>query len=135
VRSNLTKASEVALNFIKAINNHDLKGLEALMAEDHKFIDGLGSVVVGRTAMRDGWDQYFKMFPDYQIEIQNMLENSSTVGFFGTASGTFSGKSNVKKAWRIPASWRALIKNGLVEEWQVYADNEPVWKIMGVKRY
>jgi hypothetical protein len=24
---------------------------------------------------------------------------------------------------------------GRVSEWRVYADNEPVWKIMGVKRY
>lgn len=37
--------------------------------------------------------------------------------------------------WEITAAWKAVVRGGYVSEWRVYADNEPVWKIMGVKRY
>jgi hypothetical protein len=29
-----------------------------------------------------------------------------------------------------PAAWRATIRNGLVLEWQVLADNKPVYEIL-----
>jgi limonene-1,2-epoxide hydrolase len=28
--------------------------------------------------------------------------------------------------WETPAAWRALVEGGLVAEWRVYADNEPM---------
>ena len=59
------------------------------------------------------------------------------VGLFGTAQGTYSvnGKLVSENHWEIPAAWKAVVQGGRVSEWRVYADNEPVWKIMGVKRY
>jgi hypothetical protein len=32
--------------------------------------------------------------------------------------------------WKTPAAWRAVIKEGKVAVWQVYADNEPIRAIM-----
>jgi ketosteroid isomerase-like protein len=133
-------ASKVVLDFISKINNRDIEGLVSLMSDTHKFTDGLGQVTVGKKQMREGWTQYFAMFPDYHVAVQNVFEAGNIVGIFGTASGTFaennvSTKSGGERFWEIPAAWRAVVRKGLVVEWQVYADNEPVWKIMGIKRY
>ena len=51
---------------------------------------------------------------------------------FGTAQGTFSHKGELSKDdfWKTPAAWKAVVKNGKIALWQVYADNEPIRKIM-----
>jgi len=128
---------DVALAFVDRINCHDLEGLVALMSEDHCFIDGLGQIVRGRPRMEEGWRSYFRWFPDYRINVDDTFSTGNKVALFGTAEGTYSmnGERPSEKHWKIPASWRALIRGGHVLEWRVYADNEPVWKIMGVKRY
>ena len=33
--------------------------------------------------------------------------------------------------WEIPAAWKAVVRDGLVAHWQVFADNQPVRKLMG----
>ena len=128
---------DVALAFVDRINCHDLEGLAALMSEDHCFIDGLGQIVRGRSRMEEGWRSYFRWFPDYRINVDDTFSSGNKVALFGTAEGTYSMNCEqpLEKHWKIPASWRALIRGGHVFEWRVYADNEPVWKIMGVNRY
>ena len=83
--------------------------------------------------MKEGWQKYFQIFPDYLIEIENILENGDNVGIFGTASGSYVTSGNQRSEWKIPAAWRAVIRKEKVKHWQVYADNEPVWKILSVK--
>jgi len=130
-------ALDVALAFVDRINRHDVGGLVALMAEDHLFVDGLGQAVRGRAKMETGWRGYFAWFPDYSIRVDDTLSIGNVVGLFGTAQGTHSveGKLRPEAHWEIPAAWKALVRNERIAEWRVYADNEPVWKIMGVKRY
>jgi len=130
-------AVDVALAFVDRINCHDVGGLVALMTEDHCFVDGLGQVVRGRERMETGWVGYFGWFPDYSIKINDILSKGNVVGLFGTAQGTYlaNGKLLPENHWEIPAAWKVVVKRGHVSEWRVYADNEPVWKIMGVKRY
>jgi ketosteroid isomerase-like protein len=128
---------EVVLEFVARINHHDVGGLVALMSEDHSFVDGLGQVVRGRERMEKGWLGYFGWFPDYSIRVDDMLNHGNLVALFGSAEGTYSvnGKLLAENHWKIPAAWKAVLREGRVSEWAVYADNEPVWKIMGVKRY
>lgn len=130
-------ALDVARAFVDRINCHDVEGLVALMTEDHCFVDGLGQVVRGREQMKKGWVGYFDWFPDYSVKVDEILSKGKVVGFFGTAQGTYSvdGELLPKNHWEIPAAWKAVVLHGRVSEWRVYADNEPVWKIMGVKRY
>jgi hypothetical protein len=35
-----------------------------------------------------------------------------------------------KKSWRIAAAWRAIVRNGQIAEWQIYADNRPVYDLL-----
>ena len=128
---------EVVLEFVARINQHDVGGLVALMSEDHCFVDGLGQVVRGRERMGKGWLGYFSLFPDYSIKIDEILNRGNLVALFGTAEGTYSvnGKLLAENHWKIPGAWKAVLREGRVSEWAVYADNEPVRKVMGLKRY
>jgi len=87
--------------------------------------------------MQQGWRGYFAWFPDYSIKVENVLSDGNVVALFGSAQGTYSvnGKALPENHWEIPAAWKAVIVDEHVAEWRVYADNEPVWKSMGVERY
>jgi limonene-1,2-epoxide hydrolase len=119
--SNETKVVEA---FIAAINGHDLTELSNLMTEHHTFIDSAGKTHSGRETMTAGWKQYFQMFPDYEIHIERLLADKALVAVFGSASGTYNGKRGLVAANRIamPAAWKALVENGKIKLWQVYAD-------------
>ena len=47
----------------------------------------------------------------------------------GEAGGTIDGEP-----WRTPAAWKVMIRDGVVAEWQVFADNKPVYDILGKRR-
>ena len=110
--------------FNEAINRHDVESLGSLMPVDHTFIDSGGTVTSGVDKMKDGWKDFFRMFPDYRHEISGYLQNGNTIMAFGHASGTYNGKRGLVAENRItmPAAWRAVVQHGRVSEWQVYAD-------------
>jgi ketosteroid isomerase-like protein len=124
---------EVVLAFMEGINARDVDRLCALMTEDHVFVDGLGNRVQGRETMRKGWAGYFKMFPDYRVSHAEIFAQGNVVASFGSAEGTYAveGKLSKENHWSAPAAWRAVVRDGLVAEWQVYADNQAARKIMG----
>ena len=145
---------EVAMDFIKRINAGDVNSLCELMTESHIFQDALGKRFVGRDTMRQGWTQYFKMVADYQVHAEEFFTTDERVAIFGTASGRYVGPHGVgTKAsngspgqassrgvesalgpngfWEVPAAWRAVVQSGKIAEWRVYADNQPLRKLMG----
>ncbi|MGA8276259.1 MAG: nuclear transport factor 2 family protein [Thermoplasmata archaeon] len=126
----------IVLRFVNEINRHDVSAMLALVSDDHQFIDALGHELRGRERLREAWTAYFEWFPDYRILIEDHLQMGIIVGLFGSASGTFAVGTDLSpsRRWKIPAAWKAVVRDEHVERWQVYADNEPVWKIMGVKR-
>ena len=119
---------ELGLRFVDLINAHDVLGLTALMTEDHVFTDSQGARVVGRIPLRDSWEKYFRLVPDYQMEIFEYFVEGQIVVFLGTASGTYAAKGIRTTAtfWEIPAAWRAEIIGNSIASWQVFADNEPL---------
>jgi len=125
---------DAVLAFMERINATDVDGLCALMTEDHVFVDGLGNRIQGREVMRKGWTGYFRMFPDYRVSHVEIFAHSDVVASFGNAEATFAvnGKLAKENHWSVPAAWRAVVRDGLIAEWQVYADNQAARKIMGV---
>ena len=138
---------EVAREFVEAINRQDVEALVGLMTPQHQFTDSLGNVARGRDSMREGWKLYFQMVPDYQLQVDETYVSDSSVVMLGTAGGTYShgfesvratgmpillpdGISKVTNRWQTPAAVRARIENGKVAEWRIFADNEPVRKLM-----
>jgi ketosteroid isomerase-like protein len=123
---------EAARAFIEKINAHTLDGLYELMTEDHTFVDGGGDVTRGRNAMRDAWQGYFRMMPDYVVTAEHILSAGNTVGIFGKASGTYTSDGRLKRenSWEVPAAWLAIIRDGKIAHWQVYVDSDSVSRII-----
>lgn len=119
---------DAALQFVGAINAQDVERLAALMTEDHRFVDSRGDVIDGMETALQGWNGYFRIVPDYRIYVRQTLCNGETVVLLGTARGTYTtdGRLHAENVWETPAAWRAVIREGRVAEWQVYADNEPI---------
>jgi ketosteroid isomerase-like protein len=127
-----TLAMNVAMAFVRAINRQDVEALVGLMTPAHRFIDSLGNVVTGREAMRAGWTAYFKMVPDYSVAIEETLTDGSVVVMLGVAQGTYTmdGTLREENRWQTPVAVRAATEDGLLAEWRVSADNEPMRLIM-----
>ena len=125
-------AVETVQAFIAAINQRDVDRLCRLMTDDHRFIDSLGSEICGRDTMRQGWTAYFSMVPDYVIDVRETLVDGRVVLATGIARGTYSPDGQLKPddAWSTPAAWRAVVEDGRIATWQVFADNEPLRAIL-----
>jgi len=143
-------AEAVAHLFVRAINRQDAAGLAELMTREHRFVDSMGNIVVGQDKARQGWMGYFSIVPDYSITIQESYGTGPVVIMFGTAKGTYvptappppepsyyraakpepaperDTQLKPENEWKTPAAFRVVIEDGLVAEWRVYADNEPL---------
>ena len=113
-------AAAVVQAFIERINAHDVDGIAAALSADHRFIDSLGAVFTGRETLRQGWRGYFALVAEYHITVREVVEAQSGVLLVGEVAGRSGGVH-----WSVPAAWRAVVHDGQVTEWQVYADNEP----------
>lgn len=82
--------------------------------------------------MRAAWRGYYAFCPDYWVSHEEVFPNRSLVAVFGSAGGAIAhnGKLLPENKWRITAAWLAVVENGLMKEWRVYADNKPVYDIM-----
>ena len=69
---------------------------------------------------------------DYSIEVESTLCDGPVVVLFGMARGTYApdGALRAKNRWETPAALRAVIEDGKVAEWRVYADNEPIRRVI-----
>jgi ketosteroid isomerase-like protein len=118
--------------FLRALNRQDVDGMCALMSPGHRLVDSMGTLIEGREKMRAGWPAYFKMVPDYTLAIEETYVNGPVVLLFGQAQGTYTktGKLDPENRWHTPIALRAFVEDGLIAEWRIYADNEPIRKLM-----
>jgi uncharacterized protein (TIGR02246 family) len=123
---------DTVLEFMDRINERDADKLAEAMTEDHVFVDSLGQTVRGREQMRTAWRGYFALCPDYWVVHEEILQNANRLAVFGAAGGTIAadGKLPAENQWRVPAAWLAVVEDGLVKEWRVYADNKPVYDML-----
>ncbi len=125
-------AEFIAHGFVRGINRQDAEELAGMMTENHRFIDSLGNAMEGRDAVRAAWMRYFRMVPDYTIAVEETFVDGPAVVMLGLAQGTFvpDGQMRAENRWETPAAFRALVEEGKVAEWRVYADNEPIRRLM-----
>jgi ketosteroid isomerase-like protein len=119
-------STEIFKRYVAAINHHDVIALRSLMAENHQLVDSLGNRIRGASTVDAGWRGYFAMCPDYWIRADTVIAAEDIVLAAGEAGGTIDGEP-----WRIPAAWKATIRDDQVVAWQVFADNKPVYGILG----
>jgi|GraSoi_2013_40cm_1033754.scaffolds.fasta_scaffold03147_2 ketosteroid isomerase-like protein len=124
---------DVAMDFINRINAGDVDAICELMTDGHIFQDAMGERFIGREKMREGWSAYFKIIRDYQVHAEEFFQTGDKLAIFGSASGVYAdnGEPSGNNFWEVPAAWRVVIRDGLVAEWRVYADNQPLRKLMG----
>ena len=124
---------DVAEAFVNAINSGRAERISVMMARDHLFIDSLGAETRGRDSMLEGWRAYFRLFPDYRIEVDGWFVEDQVALLHGSASGTLHRDARPVPggAWRIPAAWRMVSDGRKVVSWQVFADNKPVYALLG----
>jgi ketosteroid isomerase-like protein len=122
---------EIVLAFVKAINNHEVDKIYNLMSDDHIFIDGAGSKHIGKIDMKKAWQDYYQMFPDYSIQITDVVEDNSIIGLFGSASASYMIiKDKTNNFWKTTASWKAIVENKKIKHWQVYCDYTQLMEII-----
>jgi ketosteroid isomerase-like protein len=95
------------------------------MTPDHLFVDSMGNRSRGAETMHQAWIGYFAIVSEFRIEIDTLVAEGGTVLAAGEAGGTID-----ETAWHTPAAWKAIIRDGAVSEWRVFADNKPVYEIL-----
>jgi len=127
-----TKEIEIVQSFNNAINEGNVELLSSLMAEDHTFVDASGTPHSGVKEMTEGWKDFFRMFPDYKNNFENILQDGNLVVALGTACGTYNGNRGLIPKNRIEwtAAWKALVENDKIKVWQVYTDWTEAIKII-----
>lgn len=127
-----SNAREVVRDFVRAINERNLPALSTLMSHDHVFVDATGGVVIGRDATMSCWADFFRLFPDYAIAVETVVQADEFVAVFGSVSATYNGNRGLVPMNRIgmPSSWLAVVREGVVQRWQVYADWTGAVKVM-----
>jgi ketosteroid isomerase-like protein len=128
----LNMITNIVQEYITAINRQDLGTMRALMTEDHEFVDAGDGHYSGRDEILKGWPDYYDMFPDYAIEVSEILEHDDRVVVFGHASATYRNLKNPanSNSWRIPAAWKAIVRNNKIAYWQVFCNYSSIHEIM-----
>ncbi len=122
---------DLILEFLDRINAHDVDGIASFLATDLVFIDAHDHVHRGKQMMREAWAEYFILFPDYKIEVEDVLEQENRLAIFGYASATYKGPApGLSNFWRLPAAWKAVVSEGKIKLWQVYCDYKIIYDII-----
>lgn len=109
----MTDPAQVVSAFNQAINDRDLAAVAALMTDTHRFVDVAGSTVEGKSACVEAWRGFFDSFPDYRNEFSHIATSGESVV-------EVEGRSVCSVAeLHGPARWRAVIRGGRVDVWQV----------------
>lgn len=136
-----TDLERVTLAFVERINRGDVAHLVELMTEDHEFVDMAGDSFRGRKLMREAWTDYFRLFPDYTIQVDAAMVNGDSMVLVGRSQGTLSAYG--RQALRRPdgslpegmqgrAIWTARVQDGRVAQWRVCADTHLVRLCLGI---
>jgi hypothetical protein len=102
------------------------------MSDDHIFIDGSGGKHIGKIDMKEGWQNYYQMFPDYSVDITDIVDDTLVIGLFGYASGTYKINKNKTNSnfWKTPAAWKVIVENKKIKHWQVFCDYTRLMEII-----
>ncbi len=115
----------VISSFKEHLNRRNLDGLSSIIGDRLAFIDSSGHTIMGKKACLDAWEEFCRLFPDYQHVFEEIVVNGPAV--------TIRGHSTCSdKRIQGPALWSARIMDGKVNEWRVYRDTEEKRKELGL---
>lgn len=82
------QAVEFVHQLQELVNAHDIPGLVALYADDAVTVSPMFPQIAGRNAIAHSWDTIFSLFPDWRVNISDVLVDGDRLAFLGTASAT-----------------------------------------------
>src|SRR5271167_1950118 len=82
------EAIELVRQLEEAINAHDAGRLMGFYADDAVTVSPVFSGIEGRVAIGESWDTMFSLFPDWTVNITDVLLDGDRIAFLGTASAT-----------------------------------------------
>ena len=118
---------------VQAINSGRAERVVERMVQDGAFIDSLGRRIEGRAALYEAWRGYCRLFPDYRIEVEGMIDDGLEAMLYGRAGATLhrDGRPVADGGWQLPAAWRAVSDGARrLRIWQVFADTQPVARLL-----
>jgi steroid delta-isomerase-like uncharacterized protein len=129
-------SKEVALKFIEGFDRHDVASLTALYAEDAVNWQVADVPLEGRTAIRAGFDAFFRAFPDSFTRVVNILADSDWAAVEWEGGGTFSGPLGdhrpTGKAYKLRGCGFLQVQNGLIVRQRGYWDRISWFRQIGI---
>lgn len=110
------KCKDLAKRFVAAVNAHDVDAIAGFVTEDFTYIDSLRAGIVGRDKMMAATRVLMELDPGFGIEVEAMSYSEPYVLMRGWAN------SSNPDFGRRRAVWRARCEDGLIAEWQSWAD-------------
>jgi sigma-B regulation protein RsbU (phosphoserine phosphatase) len=71
-----------------AVNRHDPEKLLEFYSEEAVTVSPVHGELHGRSAIVNSWQTIFSLFPDWTVEVTDVLLDGDRIAFFGTANAT-----------------------------------------------
>jgi len=113
------KCKALAERFVSAVNAHDADELATLVTEDFTSIDSWREGVIGREHAIAGARLLFAADPGLQLEVESISYSEPYALMRGWV------ESANPAVGRRRAVWRARCEDGLIAEWQAWAEGSP----------
>jgi hypothetical protein len=113
------KCKALATRFVAAVNAHDSDAMRGLVTEDFTYIDSWREGVTGRDIVIEGTRRLFASDPGFAIEVESISYNEP----FALMRGWVNSAN--PEVGRRRAVWRARCQDGLIAEWQAWAEGSP----------
>lgn len=113
------KCKALAARFIAAVNAHDADAIGTLVTQDFVNIDSWREGIVGRDVAVAGARMLFAADPGLRLDVETMEFSDPYVLMRGWV------ESANAQVGRRRAVWRARCEDGLIAEWQAWAEGSP----------
>ncbi|MGD8414021.1 MAG: nuclear transport factor 2 family protein [Candidatus Latescibacterota bacterium] len=113
--------TEIALEFLDAINRGDLGALLHLMSPNHRFEVFDDRLVIGREANASAWRTYLTEHPRYTVHPQRTVASGNVVAILGSTTGSHLGLPDAEES-RLTLIWIIHIQGSSVEQFRLLED-------------
>ena len=113
------KCKSLAARFVAAVNAHDTGAMNGLITDDFTYIDSWREGLVGREVVMQAVERVFALDPGFRIDVESSSFSDPFVlmrGWANSANPDFGRRRSV---------WRARCDDGLIGEWQSWAEGGP----------